>query len=118
MLRAELQMLDIDDFENITHYYSTLARLAGSITSTARTINEIERGKQHYLHISVTGTIVSAFADLGKKYITDDAVRAEFEKEMVGSIRKSIRASSARAIAAENLIPSTVDGEYTVLEEE
>ena len=36
----------------------------------------------------------------------------------MGSIRKSIRASSARAIAAENLIPSTVDGEYTVLEEE
>jgi len=82
-----------------------LTRLAHAIRTTAQTIQEMEIGKQHYIHISVTATLVSAFADLGRKYIPDRAQRNAFARELEETIRKALAARQAKSIAVRALSP-------------
>jgi len=82
-----------------------LTRLAHAIRATAQTIHEMEIGRQHYIHISITATLVSAFADLGRKYIPDRAQRNAFARELEATIRKALAARQAKSIAVRALSP-------------
>ena len=82
-----------EDYGPRGSYVNALARLATSISSIAKSIHEMERGKQHYLHINVTATMIGAFADLARNYIPDSDRLAAFEHDMTSVIRSAISES-------------------------
>lgn len=106
-LKARFEQVAFEESVNINQ----LVKMALAIARIASTIQEMEQGKQHYLHVTVTSTIIGAFADIGMKYITDPYQRVQFKSDMESVIRKSINASSARAVASSALVPDFVDAE-------
>jgi len=117
--RAELAILkarlDMKAFDSDAQD-SEIVSLVRAIVHTAKAIDEMERGKQHYLHVTVTGAIVSAFAEIGRSYITDPAQRYRFQQDIEGVIRKAIRARGARAVATSLLAPKVAEAKEKLLE--
>lgn len=89
--------------------FPLIIKMTNAIINNAKKIHEMEVGKQHYIHISVTGAIIAAFADIGRRYITDPDVQHQFESDVVDVIRKELRSGTARAIAAKALVPKMVE---------
>jgi hypothetical protein len=87
-------------------YLNNLVKLGATITKMAKDVHELEVGKHHYLHVSVTGALIGAFAEIGRAYITDPYERQRFEEDIEGVIRKSLRGTQAREVAASTLAPS------------
>jgi len=102
VLKARFETIKTQpDFSDVK-LLTTLARTIGTL---AARIHEMEIGRHHYIHISVTGAIINAFTEIGRKYIPDPRLRSQFVDEVEEAIRKSIRSVSARAIAARSLTP-------------
>jgi hypothetical protein len=100
------RMLQEKDDEARAQNLTNLIRLGETLTKMALRIREVEVGKQHYIHVSVAGQIVSAFSDIGRLYIQDPAQRVAFERSLKDVIRRSIRAGSARSLATSMLVPT------------
>jgi len=102
VLKARFETIKAQpDFSDI----KLLTSLSRAIGSLATQIHQMEMGRHHYIHISVTGTIINKFTEIGMRYIPDPRLRAQFAEEVERAIRHSIKASGARAIAARALTP-------------
>lgn len=116
LLKAELSMLPID-IEERTHI-SDMIKLIREIGRLSKTINEIEVGKRHYIHVNVVGQIVAAYGEIGRRYIPDEVIRARFAEEVQYAIRQSLSRSSARAIAANVIVqeqPMIIDAQPEIV---
>ena len=102
VLRARFERIQMRDDDSDVE---RLARLAGTIGKLAERIWEMEHGRQHYLHVSVTHSIVGAFVDIAHRYIPDPGLRRAFSREVEKAIRQSLSAASARQVAAKALNP-------------
>lgn len=82
-------------------------RLGDTIGKMSQRIQEMEMGKRHYLHISVTANLVAAFAQVGQEFLTDPLTRERFMARVEDEVRRSIKRTSARQVAASALSPGT-----------
>jgi len=106
VLRARFEQLRARPDDSDVKILTNLSRAIGSL---AMQIHEMELGRHHYIHISVTGTIINKFNEIGMRYIPDPRMRAQIAKEVELAIRKSLRGSGARAIASRALSLQTSD---------
>lgn len=86
-----------------------IAQMAGLIIKNAKIIHEMEVGKRHYIHVSVAGAIVEAFADVGRKYVHDPASQKQFEKDVITILREALRDGRSTDIAANLIGPNISD---------
>lgn len=96
--------------EDPLYYVKEMRYLAAEITKMAKRIQELEMGKQHYIHISVTGQILEVFGRLVRSYIHDPDMRKEFVESCQQVISQSLSGDSARQIASGSL-EKVADGE-------
>lgn len=85
-----------------------LSRLAETISKIALRIQEMEIGRKHYLHISITANLVAAFAQIGQEFFPDRIQRERFLAAIEEHVRKNLRRNTARQIAASALIPDLI----------
>jgi len=105
ILKARMEQMGLEKDTSV----ADLTRLSNAIARLALAVQEMERGKQHFLHVTVTGAIVSAFADLGRAYILEPSRRYQFEQEMERIIRQAIKQRNARMVATSMLTPKISD---------
>ena len=107
VMKAAFRALQQDHGVDEEKRIRLLDRLARTIQSMVSSIRELEEGKHHYLHVTVTGTLIQAFAEIGRRYITDPRDRELFTRELESAIRRSLRTSgtSSRALMARALSP-------------
>ena len=103
---AELNNLDLDSMEskNRALWSSEIERLSRAIREMAMVVFEMERGRHKYLHINVTGSLVAAFADVAKTFISPDRIE-EFLGAMENAMDRSLTRQTAREIALGALTP-------------
>lgn len=82
-------------------------RLGDTISKMSQRIQEMEIGRRHYLHISVTANLVAAFAQVGQEFLPDPLMRERFAARVEDEVRRSIKGTSARQVAARALSPGT-----------
>jgi hypothetical protein len=83
--------------------------LATTIIKNSKIIHEMEVGRQHYVHISVAGAIVEAFAIIGRQYVTDPVVQKQFENDVTLKLREAMRGSSGSRLAGKLIGPHITD---------
>ena len=104
VLKARFELLEPkDDDADVPN----LMKLADTISRMAARIQDMEQGKHHYIHISVAASLVAAFTQIGQTFIPDPAQRERFLEAVEGQIRKDMRRTSARAVAAHALVPDS-----------
>lgn len=104
VLKAAFRALQNDGLEE-EKKIRLLDRLARTIQTMTASIREMEEGRHHYLHVTVTGTLIQAFAEIGRRYITDPRDRQLFTQELEQAIRSSLKGSSAKALVARAVSP-------------
>jgi hypothetical protein len=116
LLKAELSMLQRDTVE-LSHIPRMLS-LCREIGKLSKIIHEIEVGKRHYIHINVVSQIVAAYGEIGRRYLPDESLRAQFSADVQEAIRHSLQRSAARSIAANVIVqgdPMIIDAQPEVV---
>lgn len=104
VLKARFTLIETREDDSDVHL---LTKLGSTISKISQRIQDMEIGRHHYIHISVAANLVKAFTVIGQEYITDLDQRARFVEAIEESIRKDLRRTSSRAIAARALVPGT-----------
>lgn len=102
MLKARMELLEVDQEEDSD--VSKMVRLTAQIRQMTKAIDEIERGRHHYVHMTVTSTMVAAFVDIAKQYIPEET-RRRFTEDVENAIKASMRGNTSYAIAARAMNP-------------
>ncbi len=87
----------------------TIAVMAGIIIKNAKIIHEMEVGKRHYIHVSIAGAIVEAFADVGRRYVKDPAAQKQFETDVITVLRSALSDGRSTEVAANLIGPTIID---------
>ncbi len=92
-----------DDIPTNPMVLDSLRKLLVDLAKVARTVQEMEIGRQHYIHIDVTATIVEALVSVSRKFISDPILQQAFADEVRGVISNNLSRATTRQIASSAL---------------
>lgn len=103
---AEINNIDFDSLssEDRRDSLRQLMSLSREISRLAEAIMSMEQGMHKYIHISVTGSILSAIADITKEYIPPSQVEA-FMADLERAVKEGMNRLTAKEIAVGALLP-------------
>ncbi|MHA1209529.1 MAG: hypothetical protein ACTSRF_09955, partial [Candidatus Freyarchaeota archaeon] len=96
---AEINNIDMDSMDSKERraWLKEMSLLSREISRLTETIVTLERGMHKYIHISVTGTILSAIAGITREFIPADRVE-EFMSALSEAVREGISKANAKEL--------------------
>jgi len=121
-LRTELAILrvrfaDINNYDfnqmspdEVRKWLKELTNLSREISRLAQAITTMEQGIHKYIHISVTGSILGAIADVTKQFVSVERL-GEFMAQLNQAVREGMNRLTAKEVAAS---PETSGGGFLI----
>jgi len=77
--------------ERIPASLDLIVSLVNIIIKNTKIVHEMEVGKRHFVHVSVVGAIVEAFADVGRRYVDSPTSQKGFERDVIRILREHLK---------------------------
>jgi hypothetical protein len=105
LLKARFEKMDVMLEEDAD--VPELRRMTRAIADVTRSLLEMEKAKDNWVHLSIVTQMVAAFSQVGQKYIKDVERRRRFVEEVEDVIVQNMRKNTAAAttIAARAISP-------------
>lgn len=84
-----------------------MRRMAKAIADITSRVVEMEKVKDHWVHLTVVQSIVAAFSQVGQEYIRDPERRRMFVRDVERILTKRMNRNSATSVAAKAVTPGS-----------